>query len=272
MTDQPEHSPLVPTPLLGTVALEPNRWKKDPERQPSFRVSELAQTAKQVGFGGWELWDRHFLLASSEEQQALSEGDFPVVGFNSYYCPGHSPFAEEDLATKAIAAIGPQLRFVKFNLGPLGTNWDAQVEAALRWADRLPEHVRLYCECHGRTILEEPAEAARAMGIWPTEKFSAIIHPLMPDHEKLIAWWEALGPRIVHLHLQGRSENNRILAASELTERYHQAWEYLRSAGFSGTAAVEFVAGLGQPDESYEGLFQQACRDVKWLRESGLVG
>lgn len=271
MTDPREKNFPLPAPLLGSVALEPNRWKKDSERVPSLLLSQLAGEAQKAGFAGWEIWERHYLLADEAEQSALRESFFPVIGWNSYYCPGYTPAEEAESIQKAIHELGSRLNFIKFNLGPKGTPFIEQVEAALTWADKLPNHVRLYCECHGGTILEDPDGAARAFSLWPEEKFSAIIHPLTPDVDTLKKWFETLGGRIVHLHLQGRDQNRKVAAASTLADAYQQAWEVLRKNHFSGTASIEFVAGLNQPGESPASLFAQACADVTWLRENQFV-
>ena len=48
------------TVLLGTVALEPNRWRTvDPSGSPVTRLSSWLDQVAAAGFDGLELWERH---------------------------------------------------------------------------------------------------------------------------------------------------------------------------------------------------------------------
>ncbi|MCC5789231.1 MAG: hypothetical protein JJT75_06325 [Opitutales bacterium] len=271
MTSLPENVLLPKTCLLGTVALEPRRWKKDPERYPSFAVSEKGEAARAAGFAGWELWERHYTHASEGEQKALRESDFPVVGLNTYWIPGHGTVEEGERVAETIAAFQSSLRLVKFNLGPVDgpVPVEEQVEAAARWAELLPEGVRLLCECHPRTVLETTEAAKKAFATWPSDRFGAIVHPLGPAQLELPNWFAALGDRITHLHWQSKGADKKMCPLSELENDLLAVGKILAEYGFSGTAALEFVAGMNKPGEHPERLLQQAVEDVRVLQRLG---
>lgn len=253
--------------LLGTVALEPRRWKKDPERFPSFAVSEMSEAAAAAGFNGWELWERHYTHASEEEKKALQNDLCPIVGLNTYWCPGHGSIEEGEQVSETIEALRSTLRLVKFNLGPVDgpVPVEKQIEAAARWAETLPEGVRLLCECHPRTVLETPAAARAAFAEWPAERFGAIVHPLGPAQKELSGWFEALGNRITHLHWQSKGQDKVMRPLAELEEEIRTTAKILAEHHFAGTAALEFVAGMNKPGETPERLFAQAVEDLKTL-------
>lgn len=266
MTDQPNTLPAISTTYLATVALEPNRWKRGEKRVPTVPMSHFSPRARTAGFAGWELWEDHYHLVSEGEQAALIEGKLPVRVFNTYFIPGVDEDSRRAAVNAAITAFGSNLHAVKFNLGKTGTDAKAQIAAALVWANELPAHVRLLCECHPGTVIEEPKEAAKAFRQWPAERFGAIVHPLSKGPEKLQAWFDALPGRIEHLHIQTRQEDTPFVPVQELESTVRTAWEVLRNVGFRGTAAMEFVSGIGQPHEAPASLLEQAISDFQWLR------
>jgi sugar phosphate isomerase/epimerase len=262
MTSRPEQ----PAVYLASIALEPNRWKKEPQRVPSLRVSEWSGRAAGAGFDGWELWERHFLLADAAEREALRDGELPVTLFNTYQRPGLDSLDDWKRVVEAVAFLGPQVRGIKFNLGPEGVPFDEQVGAALEWAGHLPEGVRMLCECHPGTVLETPEAAREAFMQWPAGRFGAILHPLNKDPCHCGAWFSALGGRIEHLHWQARDADNKVCPLSAGKERLDVVVKSLHRHGYAGTHSVEFVKGTGQPGESVAGLFEAAIADLKTLR------
>jgi sugar phosphate isomerase/epimerase len=262
MTDQPD----IPETFIASIALEPNRWKKDPDKVPSLRVSEWSQRAREAGFTGWELWEHHFLRADASERHALARSALPVRIFNTYLLPGINTDADWQGVVDAIHLLGDQVRAVKFNLGKDTLPEADQLRAALHWAARLPEHVTLLCECHPGTLLETPAAAAAAFAVWPAPRFQAILHPLGGGPNRCEGWFAALGRRIRHLHWQARDADNRMCALDADPPRLEAAIQVLRANGFSGTQSVEFVQGTGRPGESVPTLFDAAVANLRHLR------
>lgn len=268
MTAQPEKDII----FLASICLEPNRWKKDPEKQPSLSVSEWSAAAANAGFDGWELWEPHYFRAGDGEPENLARSSLPVRIFNSYLIAGSDPDSDWERVVRAIRVLGPQVRSIKFNLGKAGKPWEEQADAALRWAEKLPPEVRMLCECHPGTVIEEPQAAAAAFARWPEDRFGAIVHPFADDPAHIRRWFDALGDRIEHLHWQSRDADQRVCALDAKGEVFNVVVEALHEAGFRGTQSVEFVEGTGQPGESVEGLFAAAVRDLKTLRSHGWAG
>lgn len=256
---------------LASVALEPNRWKSGDKRRPSLRLEDFSAAALQAGFSGWELWEDHLFLRGGRELEALTRAELPVRVFNTYAIPGQSGSERLDAVTNALSGLAETLRGVKFNLGPAkeSADPDAQIEAALRWAERIPGHIRLLCECHPGTVLEEPSAAARAFAVWPRERFGAIVHPFGQAPGRLGQWFEALGDRVEHLHLQARDARRQWSPMSAMDGIPRDTLGELQRRQFRGSAAIEFVHGLGRPGESPETLFRQACQDLVALRQQG---
>jgi sugar phosphate isomerase/epimerase len=266
MTDQPDTA----TILLASVALEPNRWKKDELRVPSLRISEWGERAAEAGFDGWELWERHYFLADASERAALTASALPVVHFNTYLRPGLDSLDDWKRVVEAVTALGPQVRGIKFNLGSGERPVFEQVAAAVDWADYLPENVRMLCECHPGTVLETPDAAREAFRIWPAGRFGAILHPMNRDPGHCDAWFGALEGRIEHLHWQARDAENRVCGLADMRDALSVVENSLRKHAYTGMHAVEFVRGTGQPGESVDGLFEAAIDDLKVLRSAQL--
>lgn len=267
MTVQPENRCL----FLGSIALEPNRWKKPSGRTPSLRVSEWSPRARAAGFHGWELWEDHYFRAPEAERAALAEAVLPVTVFNTYARPGIDPAERLEAVVEAVRFLGPAVRGIKFNLGKVEEgSFPAQVEAAARWGERFPVGVRLLCECHPGTLLEDPALAAEAFRQWPEERFGAILHPMSPDTTYLDSWFQALGGRIVHLHWQARDADRKVALLKDLPTRLEGVLKSLREKAFTGTHSIEFVKGLGEPGESVPGLFDSAAEDGRTLLAAGV--
>jgi sugar phosphate isomerase/epimerase len=261
MTDRPEQSL-----YLGSIALEPNRWKPRPKRQPSLNVSDWAEAARTAGFEGWELWEDHYFLADGSERDRLAGMPLPVRIFNSYVLPGIDPDADLERVAEAIRFLGPTVRGMKFNLGKTeDAAPQRQIDAAREWARLLPETVRLYCECHPGTMLETPEAAAMAFKQWPESRFAAIVHPMNAAENHLQSWFGALGQRIEHLHWQARNAERRICLLADLPETFAATIRFLKEQRYAGSHTVEFVKGLGESDESVERLFASARLDAATL-------
>lgn len=230
---------------LGSVALEPNRWRRGDERQPSFPVSAFSERAQAAGFTGWELWEDHFFKADLAERAALAQSPLPVRIFNTYAIPGVDSPARFAEVNAAIAALGPQVHGVKFNLGPHDGDLQAQIAATIAWAHALPSGVRLLCECHPGTLLEIHENALKAFDAWQAIGVGRILHPLGANGDAFDDAFSLPGAPVCHLHWQSRDADNRMAAMDYDPERLHDAVRQLRAQHFNGTHAIEFVEGTG---------------------------
>jgi sugar phosphate isomerase/epimerase len=247
---------------MASILLESNRWTS---RVPSYNVSDWIARFREEGFDGIELWENHALKASDEELRLIRESGFPVAVFNSYVSFGESDEEREHRshAARLIQLFGATA--VKFNVGKNPSELPAELDRLQEWAEILPASCRLLCECHPGTSLETPEAAAMALESLPAERFAAIVHaPVEPA--KLQAWFDALGGRIAHVHLQARGEDKRLLRLDSDREQVRANVEVLRSNGFAGSFSIEFTEGIRAAVELPEQLYRNAVADLHFLK------
>jgi sugar phosphate isomerase/epimerase len=251
--------------LLGTIALEPQRWTT---RKPSFPASAVLPWAREVGFDGVELWGPHYADAEESERVAISEARQQVIVYSGYADMGAGAESTRRMEAKAASALCA--RCLKFNLGNDPSTFDEEVETVLGWLDLLPGTTALLCECHPGTTVDTPSAAARAFAKWPQDRLFAIVHPLRVDQDELDEWFDKLGPRITHAHMQSRTKDGVFLSLDEDERRLRQRVEKMHERGFSGSWTIEFVKGTRTQNDQRSYLMEQAAADHAIL--SALLG
>jgi sugar phosphate isomerase/epimerase len=247
---------------MASILLESNRWTS---RVPSYHVSDWIGRFREAGFDGIELWENHALKASDEERCRIRESGFPVAVFNSYVGFGENDMEREHRHHAARLIQLFDAPAVKFNMGKKPTELPGELERLQEWAAMLPMNCRLLCECHPGTSLETPKAAVRALAALPAERLAAIVHaPVEPA--QLQAWFDALGGRIAHVHLQARGEDKRLLRLDSDEQQMRANVEVLRSNGFAGSFSIEFTEGVRAPVENIDELFRNAVADLHFLR------
>jgi sugar phosphate isomerase/epimerase len=244
---------------LGTVLLEANRWAA--QRAPTYRVSEWLARFAAAGFDGVELWENHAVLADAGELAALKASALPVTVFNSYAA---MDVGEAD-ARRVVAGLVRDLKakVVKFNVSNRSEALESELRTAREWASLMPG-VDLLCECHPGTAVEDPAVAARALADFP--EIGVIVHPFScPD---LAAWFNHLGARIRHAHVQVVDAEWRRWRLRDQSALVRERLAILRGAGYAGSFTIEFTAGVGVAPEDRDALFAAACDDLAFLRDS----
>lgn len=251
--------------LLGTVAIEPNRWGTiHADRSPETVLSAWLSTIDELGVDGLEVWDGH--VADPAERAAVAGGPVPVVVLNSYV-----GFDDPDATARiGVAAVAGELDVtgIKFNVGN-----DPEAEAAYRdrlaeWIEALPADVAAICECHqGISIAEAPDVAARILaGAGPADRVQALIHT-HDDAGLLAAKFDAYGERIRHVHVNHLDFTTMTHPTlTEVEDRLGATVTQLRSLGFRGSWTLEFVHGLLTDGDEAGALLDQAADDVAVLR------
>jgi sugar phosphate isomerase/epimerase len=256
------------TVLLGTVALEPNRWGTvDPSGEPHTDVAEWVDAIAASGFDGLELWERHLPVDPGAAAKLLT-GPLPVTVFNSYVSFDDADPAQRIAVAERIARCGS--RAVKYNVGADPTLLDTYAERVRAWLDLLPLETAILCECHeGTATADEPAGTARFFdAIGDAERVQAIIH----THEgadELRAKFDAYGDRIAHVHVNYLDQS--VLSAPPLAERRDElaaTARLLGDLGFAGSWTIEFVHGLLTDHDAPEPLLEQAAADLAVLRDA----
>jgi sugar phosphate isomerase/epimerase len=255
------------TVLLGTVALEPNRWATvDPSGAPIARVSTLLDQIAHAGFDGLELWERH-ATTDPAEAAALLAGPVPVTVWNSYASFDDPDPAERDQVAAWVERSGSSA--VKFNVGADMAQLDRYAERLASWVALLPAGAVALCECHAGISVAEAPEVAAALfaAAGPPDRVQAIVHTHeTADH--LTARFDAYGERITHVHVNHLDPGTG--RAPRLADRAAQLTAtvaHLRSLGFRGSWTLEFVHGTLTDGDRPALLLAQAAQDLRVLRE-----
>lgn len=255
--------------LLGTVAIEPNRWGTvTPDRAPVARVGDWLAAIDSAGFDGLELWDGHVQAVPAEEVDRIVGGTLPVTIFNSYADFGPGDGARADRARAAAWAERVGSRAVKFNIGNDPTDEVGSADRLSAWVEDLPDGTVALCECHqGISIAEDPVVAARIFDrAGPADRVQALVHTHdTPD--LLRAKFAAYGDRITHVHvnfLDFTVPSHPPLA--EMADALASFRELVAGLGFDGSWTLEFVAGLLTERDEPAALVAQAAADLPTLR------
>lgn len=253
--------------LLGTVAIEPNRWGTvHADRLPLCSVGEWIDVIAHAGFDGLEIWDRHLTMASpTDAEKTLAR--LPVTVFNSYASLDVADSSERSFVADWVERCGAEA--VKFNVGNDADSEAVYAERIAEWLELIPHDTSLICECHeGISIAEDPVVAARIFdAAGPSERLGALIH----THESLdhlAARFDAYGDRIRHVHVNYLDVANRSVPTLDQRRKDLEATvSFLRSQGFSGTWTLEFVTGILSADDHPEALLARAADDLAVLRD-----
>lgn len=255
--------------LLGTVAIEPNRWGTlTSDRQPVARLGDWIEPIASAGFDGLEVWDGHLAAVSDAEARSVLSGPLPVVVLNSYadFGPGEEAARSRDRAAEW--ATRANSRAVKFNVGNDPDQESAYAERLAHWLDRLPADTVALCECHqGISIAEDPMVAAR---IFERAGSPARVQALVHTHDApdlVRAKFDAYGDRIRHVHvnfLDFAAMSHPTLAS--VADALRAFDDLVRSLGFDGSWTLEFVAGLLTDRDTPSALVAQATADLPVLR------
>lgn len=247
---------------IGTILLEINRHRG--AKMPTFRVSEWLDRFAAAGFDGVELWENHAALAPEEELADLASSPVPIAIYNGYatFWDGSAGPAA---STRLSARVGA--RAIKFNFTRDASHSEEDIRGVADWRAALPAGTAALCECHPGTIAETPGQAAAIFGRLGRDRYEAIVHPLTRP-EGLREWFRALGPMITHAHLQARGDDGQPVRLDRDPRLLRDTIRLLREEGFCGSYTLEFTEGMNRPGENIADLWQNALRDLAFLREA----
>ena len=255
------------TVLLGTVALEPNRWATvDPSGAPTTRVSTWLHEIAAAGFDGLELWERH-ATTDADEAAAILAGPLPVGVWNSYVSFDDPDPTERERVAAWVERSGSSA--VKFNVGADVAQLDRYAERVASWVALLPPSAVALCECHaGISVAEVPQVAAALFeAAGPPDRVQAIVHTHeTPEH--LAARFDAYGERITHVHVNHLDPaTGRAPRLADRATQLTATVAHLRALGFRGSWTLEFVHGTLTEHDQPALLLAQAEQDLHVLRE-----
>jgi sugar phosphate isomerase/epimerase len=255
------------TVLLGTVALEPNRWATvDPSGAPVARVSTLLDQIADAGFDGIELWERH-ATTDPGEAEAIRTGPLPTTIWNSYVSFDDPDPADRVQVADRVRRFGSDA--VKFNVGADVALLDRYAERLASWVALLPADAVALCECHAGISVAEVPEVAAALfeAAGSPDRVQAIVHT-HEGAEHLTARFEAYGERITHVHVNHLDPaTGGAPRLASRAEALTATVAHLRSLGFRGSWTIEFVHGTLTDRDQPAHLLAQAAEDLRVLRD-----
>ena len=250
--------------LIGTVALDPNRWGLvTGAREATIEASRWLDALDGAGFDGVELWEPHLRDADEVEADALLQHHLRTVILN-----GYASFLDTaELTAVATLVDRTGVGAVKANTGDDPAWLGAEADAAAHWLDELPAGTRLLLECHeGTAIADDHAAAARFLArAGPPERVQSIVH----THEagdRVRARFDAYGDRITHVHVNQLTDGTAPPLAD--VDDFNDRIALLRSLGFTGSWTIEFVHGVLTDHDRPECLVEQAIADLAVLRSA----
>jgi sugar phosphate isomerase/epimerase len=257
----------APAVLLGTAALDPNRWGTlELEGGPTIRLSDWLDAIADAGFAGLELWDKHATAAPDAEVAAVLAHRLPIAIFDS-----HASFDDAD-PTERDALVRWATRSacsrVKFDVGADYDLQDAYAERIAAVLDQLPATTAMLCECHeGISLAGNPLVAAEIFdAAGSPDRVQAIVHT-HESSEHLRARFDRYGERITHVHVNYLDFADGAPRLADVQHELHAKITLLRSLGFTGTWALEFVAGVMTEADTPDRLMEQAAADLRVLHE-----
>lgn len=263
-----ENAPVTSTVLLGTVAIEPSRWDRAAVPAAPIRLVEWLDAISDAGFDGLEVWERHLTGASSADVEDVLAHRLPVTVLNSYVSLDEPEEAGRLAVSDWVRRTGAT--GVKFNVGADTSAEGAYAERIAAWLEDLPETASLLCECHHRiSIAEDPVVAARVFdAAGSPDRLGAIVHTHDGD-DHVRACFDAYGDRIRHVHVNHLRFADGLTAPGldEIRQELEAKVALLRSFGFEGTWAIEFVRGVSTADDRPEVTVPQAASDLAVLRQ-----
>ena len=251
---------------LSTGLLESARWSRD--KHPRLKLSQWIPAIRAAGFDGLELWENHILKATEDEVAAVYDSGFPIAVWNSYAGFDDGEAASREATLKAASESGAGA--IKFNLGNDLDRLPVCLINLIDFARKLPRNVALFCECHANTVLEHVEDAAPILlEINERIPVKVIVHPFNDEFPPVDGWFDALGPLIVHAHVQTRHPVDlaRILSIRSKKKLVREVLERMRDRGYDGTFSLEFTEGIRTAADEPETLMKVAAEDLLFLRE-----
>lgn len=249
--------------LMGSILLDVNRWGNP--KTPTYEVSEWEGAFKEAGFDGVELWEYHATLCSDEERERLVVSPYLSTLYNMYSDFDDASEAGRQAAAEMIVKLGS--RGVKFNVGKDPALRDTYLKNLRAWREAVPDSCTLLCECHPGTIVEEPEAAKSFFADLDMDGWEVMVHCFIPDLDVLKRWFDCMGDKVTHAHVQMRDADRNILMLQEDPDRAKRSLKVMYDAGFSGSYTVEFAKGTREPGENIDDLWTAAKSDLAFLRD-----
>jgi len=240
--------------LINSIALDPNRWTA--EKLAYYRFDQLLKPIEEAGFHFVEIWGFHILREDEKSIKSFQKmGDslglqFPIIGiYPKLHLSGDERQHEMEQIKKIFNdanILGSKI--VKIFVGNLSSAKATQEEYK-RSVEFLSEMTNLAKslgiiiagETHQKTLFDDIESCSKLLNDVKSANFKICFQPYnMYDTEQILHDYEVLHENVIHVHYQGRKENQlELLKYSDIN--YDALTMKLIESGFSGKISIEFV-------------------------------
>ncbi len=267
--------------ILGTVALEPNRWTG--KRNPKYSLMELLPLVSSYGFDKLEVWQWHVStrylkeireVKAKADEQGLS---FPYIGvYPSFILEGLERREEEriqaDVLDKA-EVLGTRTLKIMLGVGLKGSA--ATPELVEQTAERFDAWFReaksrgisMTAELHAHTMFDPVDCGIAFMKRFPGLDFSICYQPYdFTDTPKALALADQFAGKISHIHLQApqvKDKGGKYDLLEEAALDYKTIIPHILRRNPNATMTLEFVKECIQNDGPFNitPVLENARRD-----------
>lgn len=270
--------------LLNTIALDPNRWT--PEKIPYYTLDRLVPHIAGTDFKSLEVWQYHVSHASESDVQwyrKLADDldlTFLILGlYPRLHLEGEAGQQEMDAVQHLFdraGILGAEL--IKIFPGSLGTDvvTDAEYDRSMAFMQEMARRaaaadLTITCETHANTLCDTREACVRFLRDVNAENLKVCYQPYdFTDTAHAIVDYEALAEHVIHVHYQGR-KNNEMSLLKNADLDYEAITGALLAHGFDGSLCIEFVKDCVVPapaDFDLMHILQNARRDYSFVRQA----
>ena len=251
----------MPSLLLNTIALDPNRWT--PAKQPYTHLETVLDRVVASGFRQLEIWQYHLSTLDAAAMDALTAQiqrlgvEVPIAGiYPALHLEGEAREREwTELALTVERAQRLGTGAVKMFAGCLGSGEasEDEVERSIAFTRQLvglakDRGMTLIAEAHPDTLCDSVDATHSFLEAVGHDALAVCFQPYdFASTTQTVADYRALREHVVHVHLQGRRREEMSLL-EEADVDYTVFLGELVADGFEGALSIEFVKDCVVPD------------------------
>lgn len=270
--------------LLNTIALDPHRWTAD--KTPYYSLDRLLPHIAGTDFKALEVWQHHVSHASHDDIQwyrKLAEDlglTFPILGlYPRLHLEGEARNQEITRLQHLFDVAGVLgARLIKIFPGNLSTEvvTDVEYDRSIGFMQEMAcraaaANLTITCETHANTLCDTRAACSRFLREVAAENVKVCYQPYdFTDTAQALSDYEALAEHVIHVHYQGR-RNDEMSLLKHADLDYQALTSALLAHGFDGYLCIEFVQDCVVPapaDFDLMHVLQNARRDYSFVKKA----
>ncbi len=265
--------------LLGSIALEPNRWTAT--KEPANSLTDLLRAVSTSGFRHMEVWEFHINQLDLDEianlRQLADDLDisFPALALYPDFLADEIDNQEyfADILDRCSTLGIERIKMFAGNKSASDLSPAERDLSLLQMTSLVDEaalrNIAVSAELHQDTLCDTVEDAIITLNDM-NGKMSICFQPLdFTSTEKTLADYNQLNKYVEHIHLQGRKDGEFSLL-SDADIDYEQWLAALAANDYRGDYCIEFVRGCVVPtpdDFNLDAALITAKKDRDFLSE-----